>query len=146
MRSSHTEAERIPPRNGVNPRPLPNAREGGSLFSLRINEDAVNARQGARWRKNRIGASRLLKIGGVLGVPIDYFFTESDNLDPKSTPGAFDLLLAYAAIKDEAAREAVLRCAQNPGNHRLRKSRRSLPALFSIGWMRLARRLQNYSL
>jgi transcriptional regulator with XRE-family HTH domain len=62
--------------------------------------------------KNRIGAGRLLTVAEVLGVPVDYFFTESDTPKPESTPGAFDLLLAYDAIKDPVAREAVLLCAQ----------------------------------
>ena len=62
--------------------------------------------------KNRIGAGRLLTVAEVLGVPVDYFFTESDSPSPESTPGAFDLLLAYAAFKDEGAREAVVHCAR----------------------------------
>ena len=62
--------------------------------------------------KNRVGAGRLLTVAEALGVPVDYFFTESDTPNPESTPGAFDLLVAYGAIKDPGAREAVVLCAQ----------------------------------
>ena len=68
---------------------------------------------------NRIGASRLAAIAGVLEVPVGYFFPVPDEggmnaetrpaevLDLLGTPGALDLLRDFAGIPDRAARKAL---------------------------------------
>ena len=68
---------------------------------------------------NRIGASRLLAIAGVLDVPVGYFFPKGDEvgageqaqpaeiLDLLSVRGAIELLRDYMEISDPAARKAL---------------------------------------
>lgn len=72
---------------------------------------------------NRIGASRLLAIAGVLHVPVAYFFPEEpddEDAQPGPTevlellraPGALDLLRDFARIRDPAARKALVAMAK----------------------------------
>jgi len=62
--------------------------------------------------RNRIGAGRLQLVAEVLDVPVEYFFADAPSHAETVIPGALDLLRAYGAIKDPAARKAVLSCAQ----------------------------------
>ena len=67
---------------------------------------------------NRIGASRLHAIAGVLHVPVSYFFpaageevnhgaSTSEVLALLGFPGAMDLLRNFARIPDRSVREAI---------------------------------------
>jgi transcriptional regulator with XRE-family HTH domain len=67
---------------------------------------------------NRIGASRLHAMAGVLGVPVNYFFpAAADGLDNSArptevlsllgVPGAVDLLRNFARINDRSAQKAL---------------------------------------
>lgn len=67
---------------------------------------------------NRVSASRLQEIAGVLGVPVSHFFEGLESADPAAVIDApehaltsqeiRDLNGAYAAIADKAVRQAVL--------------------------------------
>ena len=86
---------------------------------------------------NRIGASRLHAMSGVLRVPVNYFFPASDGEDQSArptellgllgNPGAMDLLRDYASIPDRSVQKALCAVART-----LAKSRdpapRSAPA------------------
>ena len=84
------------------------------------NELGVTFQQVQKYEKgtNRIGASRLHAMARVLGVPVTYFFPQTDESStaPKPTevlnllsiPGAVDLLRDYAAISDRLARKALV--------------------------------------
>jgi transcriptional regulator with XRE-family HTH domain len=72
---------------------------------------------------NRIGASRLLAIAGVLQVPVAYFFPDepigkevesgpAEVLELLSQPGALDLLRDFARISDRAVRKALIAMAK----------------------------------
>jgi transcriptional regulator with XRE-family HTH domain len=67
---------------------------------------------------NRIGASRLHAMAGVLRVPVNYFFPQAaDGLDHTARPteilgllgipGAMDLLRNFARINDRSAQRAL---------------------------------------
>ena len=67
---------------------------------------------------NRIGASRLHAMAGVLRVPVNYFFPQpADGLDHAArptevlsllgVPGALDLLRNFARINDRSAQRAL---------------------------------------
>lgn len=67
---------------------------------------------------NRIGASRLHAMSGVLRVPVNYFFPPAaDGLDHAARPteilsllglpGAMDLLRNFARINDRSAQKAL---------------------------------------
>jgi transcriptional regulator with XRE-family HTH domain len=64
--------------------------------------------------QNRIGAGRLREIAELLEVPVAALFPEPQDakgdqvLGALRTPGAGELLHAYAAIPDEDARRALL--------------------------------------
>ncbi|MBB5765381.1 helix-turn-helix domain-containing protein [Methylorubrum thiocyanatum] len=66
---------------------------------------------------NRVGAGRLSEIAQLLEVPVSAFFEESDGAAAQgqtevfgflSTPGAVDLLRAFASIEDDQMRREVL--------------------------------------
>ena len=69
---------------------------------------------------NRVSASRLHQIAHVLAVPTTFFFPEEtaaeggtapgapDIVGMLATPGATDLVQAYAKIENAAVRRAVL--------------------------------------
>src|ERR671926_101672 len=68
--------------------------------------------------KNRVGGSRLAGIAKALAVPVSYFFDQSAEemeavqgslLDKR---GAVSLLRAYAAIKDQRQRQAMVNIAR----------------------------------
>jgi transcriptional regulator with XRE-family HTH domain len=77
---------------------------------------------------NRIGASRLQQIAGVLGVPVDFFFSGAPQLDAPSdgfaepaspsyeadllTADGLKLLRAFHAIKDQKVRRRLVDLAQ----------------------------------
>src|SRR5919205_478713 len=64
--------------------------------------------------KNRIGGSRLFGVAKALGVPASYFFDQSgEELEAVQgsllhTRGAVSILRAYASIKDDRQRQALL--------------------------------------
>lgn len=72
---------------------------------------------------NRIGASRLMQMSGILGVPIAFFFEDAPSeteltQDALPTPGALlivpgaiQLLQAYARIEDPAVRRSLVNIA-----------------------------------
>jgi transcriptional regulator with XRE-family HTH domain len=67
---------------------------------------------------NRVSASRLSQIAGVLGVPIAYFFTDLDDGAPDThkletrermqRPETIELIRSYYAIADEDLRRQFL--------------------------------------
>ncbi|HEV7875013.1 MAG TPA: helix-turn-helix transcriptional regulator [Enterovirga sp.] len=77
---------------------------------------------------NRIGASRLQQIAGVLGVPVDYFFSGAPQGDAptegfaeQAAPGyeadlltadGLKLLRAFHGIKDQKVRRRIVELAQ----------------------------------
>jgi transcriptional regulator with XRE-family HTH domain len=64
--------------------------------------------------KNRVGGSRLAGIAKALDVPVSYFFEQTgDEMEAVqgsllSTRGAVSLLKAFAAIKDQHQRQAMI--------------------------------------
>src|SRR5499427_8482743 len=73
---------------------------------------------------NRIGASRLHAIAGVLGVPVSYFFPAAGAGDSASArpneamallgiPGALDLLKNFARIRNHAVQKALCIMAES---------------------------------
>ena len=66
---------------------------------------------------NRIGASRLRALAGILEVPVGYFFPDPDRtesatspaevLDLLRTPGAVEILRDFARITNPAIRRAA---------------------------------------
>jgi transcriptional regulator with XRE-family HTH domain len=77
---------------------------------------------------NRIGASRLQQIAGVLGVPVDFFFsgapqgdTPTEGFAEPAAPGyeadlltadGLKLLRAFHGIKDQKVRRRIVELAQ----------------------------------
>ena len=78
---------------------------------------------------NRIGASRLYELGGVLGVPVQFFFDETDPVhappvgfaetpqegfdsDPMRKRETVELVDAYYGITDVAARRRLFDLAK----------------------------------
>lgn len=67
---------------------------------------------------NRVGAGRLQEIAQLLDVPVSALFDEAANgggsqiFASLRTPGAMDMLHAYAAIPDETARKSLLALAR----------------------------------
>jgi transcriptional regulator with XRE-family HTH domain len=67
---------------------------------------------------NRVGGSRLAGIAKALEVPVSYFFdhsaeeTEAAQSSLLHTRGAVSLLKAYAAIKDQRQRQAMVNLAR----------------------------------
>ena len=67
---------------------------------------------------NRVGGSRLAGIAKALEVPVSYFFDQSaDEMEVAQgsllhTRGAVSLLKAYAAIKDQRQRQAMVNLAR----------------------------------
>jgi transcriptional regulator with XRE-family HTH domain len=66
---------------------------------------------------NRVGSGRLSEIAHLLEVPVSAFFEDSDGAAAQeqtevcgflSTPGATDLLRAFASIEDDQMRREVL--------------------------------------
>jgi transcriptional regulator with XRE-family HTH domain len=76
---------------------------------------------------NRIGASRLMQMSGILGVPVSFFFedapSEAQLMDGDLTtpgallvvPGAIQLLQAYSRIEDPGVRRSLVNIAENIG-------------------------------
>jgi transcriptional regulator with XRE-family HTH domain len=68
--------------------------------------------------KNRVGGSRLDGIAKALQVPVSYFFEHSaEDMEAAQgslldTRGAVSLLRAFAAIKDQRQRQAMLNMAR----------------------------------
>lgn len=74
---------------------------------------------------NRIGASRLMQMSGILGVPVSFFFEDAPNETEMAedllptpgalliVPGAIQLLQAYALIEDPAVRRSLLTIAES---------------------------------
>ncbi len=66
--------------------------------------------------QNRVGAGRLSEIAELLAVPVSTFFGEDDRGVPEAgealaflrTPGALDLLNAFARIEDTQTRRDVI--------------------------------------
>ena len=64
---------------------------------------------------NRVSASRLQQIAGVLQVPVSYFFRQEDADDGDAmetvtaTREGLQMAVAFAKIKDPAVRKSVLR-------------------------------------
>jgi transcriptional regulator with XRE-family HTH domain len=64
--------------------------------------------------KNRVGGSRLADIAKALEVPVSYFFEQSaEDMEAAQgsllhARGAVSLLKAYAAIKDQRQRAALV--------------------------------------
>lgn len=73
---------------------------------------------------NRVGSGRLHEIGGILGVPVSFFFEgqegqQADNPQASSTASALlsekdslQLLQAFNAIKDQKVRRALVNMAR----------------------------------
>ncbi|CEJ11428.1 helix-turn-helix domain-containing protein [Phreatobacter sp. AB_2022a] len=73
---------------------------------------------------NRIGASRLMQMSGILGVPVSFFFEDAPSVAEVSddklptpgallvVPGAIQLLQAYARIEDPALRRSLVHIAE----------------------------------
>jgi|SRR6185312_11784632 len=69
---------------------------------------------------NRVSASTLVRVGRALDIPVASLLGEDANRSQEgpmfrhiSTPGAFDLLDAYARIKDAEVRRAVVRLTRS---------------------------------
>jgi transcriptional regulator with XRE-family HTH domain len=66
---------------------------------------------------NRIAAGRLAELASVLQVPITYFFPEAPSAevseDIARSPGATQVLRAYASIKCPDTRRAVLQLTRS---------------------------------
>ena len=68
--------------------------------------------------KNRVGGSRLDGIAKALQVPVSYFFEQTgDEMEAVqgsllNTRGAVSLLRAYAAVKDQRQRQAMINLAR----------------------------------
>jgi transcriptional regulator with XRE-family HTH domain len=81
---------------------------------------------------NRIGASRLLELSGVLGVPVSFFFDETDPVHAPAIPAGFaeapqegfdsdplrrretlELIGAYYDIKEAAVRRRLFDLAKS---------------------------------
>lgn len=73
---------------------------------------------------NRIAASRLYQIAGVLGVPIQYFFEDaeagtsgpsidSDLASALDSPDVADLVLAFSRLTNRETRLALLKLVQS---------------------------------
>ena len=88
------------------------------------NQLGVTFQQVQKYEKgvNRVGAGRLTKIAGVLGVPVGTFFSGKEILDGEqpamageasplkllTVSGAFRLLRAYAEIEDSTLRRSIV--------------------------------------
>lgn len=103
---------------------------GGRIRTRRLligmNQETLAGRLGLTFQQvqkyeggaNRVSASRLSQIAEILGVTIDYFFSElagDDAASPARTgreqmqrPEAIDLIRAYYAIADPQVRQQFL--------------------------------------
>ena len=67
---------------------------------------------------NRVGGSRMAGVAKALEVPVSYFFdqtaaeTEAGSGSLLNTRGAVSLLRAYAAIKEQSQRAALVNLAR----------------------------------
>src|ERR671929_167272 len=68
--------------------------------------------------KNRVGGSRLAGVAKTLRVPVSYFFEQTDDEMEAvqgsllETRGAVSLLKAFAAVKDQRQRQAMINLAR----------------------------------
>ena len=98
------------------------------------NQLGVTFQQVQKYEKgvNRVGAGRLTRIAGVLGVPVGTFFSGKEILQEEqaqnggegsplkllTVSGAFRLLRAYADIEDGDLRRSIVDLVEQVSTHR----------------------------
>lgn len=143
LRRSGSEAEQAPYGRGTGvPDPIDvyvGARVRARRLLIGMNQETLAQKLGLTFQQvqkyeggaNRVSASRLSEIAGVLGVGVDYFFQGLDpgapspgsrdrqTHDRMQRPETIELIRAYYAIPDPAARqqffEMVKTLANRPG-------------------------------
>jgi transcriptional regulator with XRE-family HTH domain len=91
---------------------------------------------------NRVGAGRLTRIAGVLGVPVSRLLGTDEERDVTTaapqggksplalltTPGALRLLRAYAEIEDGRMRRSIVNFVENVASRKIEKTDGNVPS------------------